>query len=44
MVNYLYRLTDIEANVDFYTESGTPCVGPAVRRLLWDMKPLPPRE
>jgi len=39
MVNYLYRLADIEANVDLYTESGAVPVGPAVRRLLWDMKP-----
>jgi len=28
MVNYLYRLADIEANVDLYTEGGAVPVGP----------------
>jgi malonyl-CoA decarboxylase len=41
MVNYLYRLEDIEANIDLYTESGMVPVGPPVRRLLWDMKSPP---
>lgn len=41
MVNYLYKLADIETNVDLYTESGTVAVGPSMRRLLWDIKQLP---
>jgi hypothetical protein len=28
MANYLYRLADIEANVDLYTEGGAVPVGP----------------